>query len=85
MKQLVKDIAEMLVSDPSSVEVKETTDGDTTLLELTVAKSDFGRIIGKQGHTIEAIRTIIASVCGRTGGRVVLAFDGFVKGRRTGV
>ena len=61
-----------LVSNPDAVEVKET-EGDTGLfLELRVAKEDLGRVIGKYGHTVTAIRVILSAVAARTRSRVTL-------------
>jgi len=82
MKELVQSIAEALVSKPAAVQVKETTNGSVHLLELFVAKEDTGRIIGKDGHTIEAIRTLISSVAGKTGEKVTFAFDGYMRSPR---
>jgi predicted RNA-binding protein YlqC (UPF0109 family) len=61
MKQLIEDIAKALVDIPEEVEVK-TVDGEQiTVLELKVAPSDLGKIIGKQGRTARSIRTILGA------------------------
>ena len=54
------------------VEVKETHGDTASVLELRVAKEDLGRVIGKQGRTVNAIRTILNAVASRTNRKVVL-------------
>ena len=62
MKALVETIAKSLVDNPSQVVVAEETEEDTLVIKLTVAKEDMGRIIGKEGRTAKAIRTILNAV-----------------------
>ncbi len=62
MKALVETIAKALVDDPSQVVAAEETEEDTLVIKLTVAKEDMGRIIGKEGRTAKAIRTILNAV-----------------------
>ena len=72
MKELVQFLARQLVNNPDAVEVKEAH-GDTALvLELRVAKEDLGRVIGKQGRTVNSIRTILNAAASRTNRKVVL-------------
>jgi len=59
MKELLEVIAKNLVDSPDQVSVKETKDGDSVLLELSVAPEDMGKVIGKQGRIAKAIRTVI--------------------------
>lgn len=59
MKDLVQYLAKSLVSNPDAVEITETIRDGTSVLELKVAKEDLGRIIGKQGRTAKAIRTLL--------------------------
>jgi len=59
MKDLVTYIAELLVDQPDLVKVTEIEGEITSIIELSVAKEDIGKIIGKQGRTATAIRTII--------------------------
>ena len=59
MKNLLAEIAKHLVDYPEQVKVNEIDGGQTSVLELTVAKQDFGKVIGKKGRNIQAIRTII--------------------------
>ncbi|MFN3413141.1 MAG: KH domain-containing protein [Thermoanaerobaculum sp.] len=61
MKQLVEQIAKSLVDNPDKVHVREVTGEQTTVLELRVAPEDLGKVIGKQGKTARAIRTILAA------------------------
>ena len=59
MLELIKYIAESLVDDPSQVVVQENQEGDLTVIELSVAPDDMGKIIGKQGRIAKAIRTVL--------------------------
>ena len=62
MRELVESIAKALVDNPDEVSVTEIKGEQTTVLELRVAKSDIGKVIGKQGRTAGAIRTILGAV-----------------------
>ena len=59
MKELVEVIAKALVDDPESVVVNEREEKKTTVLEVRVAESDMGKVIGKQGRIAKAIRVVI--------------------------
>lgn len=72
MKDLVRVVACALVDRPDQVEVIEVTGGTTSVIELRVAKEDVGKIIGRQGHTANAIRTILNGVAAKLKKRVVL-------------
>jgi predicted RNA-binding protein YlqC (UPF0109 family) len=61
MKELVELIARSLVDQPGDVRVRELEGDQTTVLELRVAGNDLGKIIGKQGRTARAIRTILSA------------------------
>ena len=61
MKQLIEDIAKALVDTPDEVSVKVLEGEQTTVLELRVAASDIGKVIGKQGRTARSIRTLLAA------------------------
>jgi len=61
MKELVAYIAASLVDRPEAVQVTEVEQDDTTVLELRVAKEDLGKVIGKQGRTAKAMRTLLAA------------------------
>jgi hypothetical protein len=70
--ELVTYLARRLVDEPDAVQVESETDGDTVRLRLTVAPDDVGKVIGKQGRIIRAIRTVIRSGGARRGQRVML-------------
>jgi len=70
MKELVVFLAKQLVNNPDAVEVKETLGDTASVLELHVAKEDLGRVIGKQGRTAAALRTL-ASTAGEKVGKTV--------------
>ena len=72
MKELVQFVAQQLVSHPEAVEVEETRGTTASLIALRVAKEDLGRVIGKQGRTVQSIRTILNAVASRTNQKVVL-------------
>jgi uncharacterized protein len=59
MKELVEYIAKSLVDQPDAVKVTEVEGERTSVIELSVAKEDMGRIIGKQGRTATAMRTLL--------------------------
>lgn len=61
MKDLIEIIGKALVDYPEQVEVKEVEGEATTVLELRVAQADLGKVIGKQGRTARAIRTILGA------------------------
>ena len=61
MKQLIEDIAKALVDIPEEVSVREVSGEQVTVLELKVAQSDLGKVIGKQGRTARSIRTILGA------------------------
>jgi predicted RNA-binding protein YlqC (UPF0109 family) len=58
-------IAQALVDNPEQVSVNEVDEGDTVVYELTVAKSDIGKVIGKEGRNAVAIRTILNAMAGK--------------------
>ena len=66
MKELIEMIARALVDEPDCVSVREVGGVNTLILELKVAKADIGKIIGKQGRTAGAMRTILSAVSGKT-------------------
>ena len=72
MKELVTYIAQSLVDRPEAVTVAEVEGNQTTVLELTVAKEDLGKVIGKQGRTAQAMRTILSAVSSKVKKRTVL-------------
>ena len=72
MKDLLERIARALVDDSEEVAVTVIEGSQATVLELKVAKRDLGKIIGKQGRTARALRTIIGAVAAKDKKRVIL-------------
>ena len=72
MKTLVESIAKALVDDPTQVNATEETEEGTLVICLTVAKEDMGRIIGKEGRTAKAIRTILNAVSTKDNKKAIL-------------
>ena len=72
MKELVEVMAKALVDAPEEVAVTEKKGQHTSLIELRVAKGDVGKVIGKKGRTVEAMRTIVAGASTKMRRRCVL-------------
>jgi predicted RNA-binding protein YlqC (UPF0109 family) len=72
MKEIIKTIAQALVDQPDDVSVNEIDGSHTSILELKVAKSDIGKVIGKHGRTAIALRTILNAVSAKAKKRTVL-------------
>ncbi|HEX2085882.1 MAG TPA: KH domain-containing protein [Solirubrobacteraceae bacterium] len=73
MKELLADLARMLVSEPEAVTVDEFSEDDgTVVLELSVAEDDYGRIIGRGGRTANALRTVVKAAAVRDQKRVLV-------------
>jgi predicted RNA-binding protein YlqC (UPF0109 family) len=72
MKELIKYIAQALVDNPDQVSVEEVEGNQTSVLELKVAKEDLGKVIGKQGRTARAMRTILSAASAKLKKRTVL-------------
>ena len=70
MKELVEVVAKALVDHPEEVTVTEKTEGRTTIIELHVAASDMGKVIGKQGRIAKAIRTVVKAASSKDNARV---------------
>jgi predicted RNA-binding protein YlqC (UPF0109 family) len=72
VRDVIETVAKALADSPQRVSVTETEHGGTTLVEVAVAPPDVGKLIGRQGRTIQAMRTI-ASIAGeRLGKKVTL-------------
>ena len=71
-KDLITQIAQALVDHPEQVSVNEIESNNTVIIELKVAKADLGKIIGKQGRTADAIRSILNALSGKTRKRLML-------------
>ncbi len=72
MKELIEYIAKALVDNPDAVEVNEIEGEQTSVIELKVAKEDLGKVIGRQGRTARAMRTILSAASTKLKKRVVL-------------
>ena len=72
LKELVEHMAKALVDQPESVEVNEIEGEQTTVIELKVAKDDLGKVIGKQGRTIQSLRTLVNGASVKLGKRAML-------------
>ena len=72
MKELIEFVARALVDNPEAVQVHEVEGEQTSVLELKVAKEDLGKVIGKQGRTARAMRTILSAASTKIRKRAVL-------------
>jgi predicted RNA-binding protein YlqC (UPF0109 family) len=72
MKELLETIARSLVDHPEEVRVSETENDSTVILELSVAREDMGKVIGKQGRIAKAIRTVIKAAATRENVKAVV-------------
>ena len=72
MKELVEVIAKALVDDPDSVVVNEREDKKTMILEVHVADSDMGKVIGKQGRIAKAIRAVVKAAAAKEDKKVIV-------------
>ncbi len=72
MKELIGYIAQALVDHPNQVYINEVERDQKEVIELKVAKEDIGKVIGKQGRTARAMRTILSAASAKTKKRTVL-------------
>ena len=72
MKELVEVIAKALADDPESVVVNEREEKKTTVLEVRVAESDMGKVIGKQGRIAKAIRSVVKAAAAKEDKKVIV-------------
>ena len=72
MKELVEVIAKALVDDPESGVVNEREEKKTTVLEVRVAESDMGKVIGKQGRIAKAIRSVVKAAAAKEDKKVIV-------------
>ena len=72
MKELVEVIAKALVDNPAEVAVKETESEKAIVLELHVAQSDMGKVIGKQGRIAKAIRAVVKAAAAKSEKKVIV-------------
>lgn len=76
MKELVEVIVKALVDDPESVVVTKKEEGRTTVVEVKVADSDMGKVIGKQGRIAKAIRAVVKAAASKEDKKVVVDIAG---------
>jgi predicted RNA-binding protein YlqC (UPF0109 family) len=72
MKELIKEITTALVDNPEQIEIMEVEGDKTSVIELRVARTDFGKVIGKKGRTAQSIRTILSAASAKLGKRAIL-------------
>ena len=72
MKQLIETIARALVDNPDEVCIKEIQGSSVLILELAVARADLGKVIGKQGRNVSAMRTILSAASNKMNKRTLL-------------
>ncbi|KPJ68802.1 MAG: RNA-binding protein [Syntrophobacter sp. DG_60] len=72
LRELVEQMAKSLVDNPDAIDVKEIEGEQTSVIELKVAKEDLGKVIGKQGRTARAMRTILNAASTKVRKRTVL-------------
>ena len=72
MKEIVEVIAKSLVEHPEEVVVTEKESGKSTVIELKVAKSDMGKVIGKQGRIAKAIRSVVKAAASKSDKKVIV-------------
>lgn len=71
VKSLIQVIAKALVDHPEQVSIREIENGNTVIYELLVSKGDTGKVIGKRGRTVDAIRTHLGAIAGKTHQRLL--------------
>ena len=72
MKELVEVIAKALVDNPDEIAVTESVKDDEIVVELTVASSDMGKVIGKQGRIAKAIRSVVKAAASKEDKKVIV-------------
>ena len=72
MRELVEIMAKALVDNPDQLEVSKISGSDTLVIELRPAREDIGKIIGKKGRNVQAMRTILNAASGKLRKRVIL-------------
>ena len=75
MKALTLFVVKQLVDKPEAVSVAESQDGDVAVLTLVVDEADKGKVIGKQGKVIKAIRAVVGAAASKAGRRVAVEID----------
>jgi len=72
LKELIETMARALADHPGRVKVSEIEGGMTSIIELRVAKADLGKVIGKQGRNVDAMRTILSGASTKMRKHVIL-------------
>jgi predicted RNA-binding protein YlqC (UPF0109 family) len=72
IKTMIRKIAEMLVDKPDKIVIEEEKRDETTIVVLSVAKDDVGKIIGRSGQTAKALRALVNAAATRLGQKVLL-------------
>jgi predicted RNA-binding protein YlqC (UPF0109 family) len=72
MKEFLEFIARHLVDFPDAVAVEQEAKDDRLVFKLVVSKQDVGKVIGKQGRTVQAMRTLLSAVAAKAGQRAIL-------------
>ncbi|MBT8490389.1 MAG: KH domain-containing protein [Deltaproteobacteria bacterium] len=72
MKELIQQIAEALVDQPDKVRVSEVTGRHSSVIELSVPKEERGKVIGREGRTAQAMRTILSAASSKLNKRAIL-------------
>jgi predicted RNA-binding protein YlqC (UPF0109 family) len=75
LAEFVAVVARMLARSPDDVQVTEAADGDTVVYKLHLAPEDVGRVIGREGRVVRAIRSLLRAAAVRQGVRVALEID----------
>ena len=76
LKELIETMARALVDNPEQVKVSEIEGEMSSIIELRVAKLDLGKVIGRKGHNVDAMRTILSAASTKIRKRVVLEIIG---------
>jgi predicted RNA-binding protein YlqC (UPF0109 family) len=71
IKELIEYVASALVEEHKGVKVKESTKENYTVMELSVSPSDLGKVIGKNGQTARAIRTLVNAAASKAGDKII--------------
>lgn len=74
MKEILEVLIKSLVDNKEEVEVTEKQEEKTVILEVKVAQSDIGKVIGKQGRIAKSIRTVMKSIAGKEHKKIVIEF-----------
>ena len=75
MKELALFVVKKLVDKPEAVSVEASQDGDVSVLRLVVDEADKGKVIGKQGKVIKAIRAVVGAAASKAGRQVDVEID----------